>query len=321
MATVDVGSRLHFGFQNLSLAHDRLYGGVGVALSAPRLVVEATRADDIDAPELVESSVRTAVETLDVPGATVTIHERFQRHVGFGSGTQLALGCFRAIAAAYDREADVREGAPALGRGGRSGVGVATFERGGFVIDAGHATERFSSDPPAAGTWRVPQPIVAQQIPDSWRFLLVTPDVEPGQHGDTEDRSMQSVVERADPGIADQISTVLTRRLLPALAEDDAAVFGSAVARLSRLNGAWYADEQGGVYRPPAGTLVEALGRCSAIAGAGQSSWGPTVYGLTTGDEAEVARRAAADALDAAGLDGTVRVVAGRNHGALVEQS
>jgi beta-ribofuranosylaminobenzene 5'-phosphate synthase len=321
MATVDVGSRLHFGFQNLSLAHDRLYGGVGVGLSEPKLVVEATRADHVDAPGLVESTVQTAVETLGVPGAHVTVHEQFQRHVGLGSGTQLALGCLRAIAAAYDHAVDVRASAPKLGRGGRSGVGVATFERGGFVVDAGHPTGRFTSDPPAPGTWTVPAPIVTQQLPDSWRFVLVTPDVEPGQHGDTEDQSMQSVVKTADPGIADEIATVLTRRLLPALAEHDIDGFGSAVARLGRLNGAWYADEQGGVYRPPAGTLIDHLGRCDTVAGAGQSSWGPTVYGLTTDRAAESARAAAADALDAAGVGGTVRVVAGRSHGALVEDS
>jgi beta-ribofuranosylaminobenzene 5'-phosphate synthase len=320
MATVETGARLHFGFQNLSLAHDRLYGGVGVALSTPSVVVEASEATGVDAPKAIESTVETAVETLGVSGATVRLQERFQRHVGLGSGTQLALACFRAIAAAYDRDVDIRAAAPALGRGGRSGVGVAAFERGGFVVDAGHPTERFTSDPPAPGGWTVPRPIVTQNVPASWRFVLVTPDVEPGRHGDTEDQSMQSAVKRADPGIADEIATLLTRRLLPALAERDIDEFGSAIARLGRLNGAWYADEQGGVYRPPAGELIDFLDQTEAVTGAGQSSWGPTVYGLTTEQKAERARADARDALDAAGVDGTVRVVTPRNHGATVEE-
>ena len=127
---------------------------------------------------------------------------------------------------------------------------------------------------------------------------------------------MRAVVERADPGIADEIATLLTRRLLPAVAEGDHRAFGRAAARLGRLNGAWYADEQGGVYRPPAGRIVEALGAEPAVDGAGQSSWGPTVYGVTDADGVEAALAAGRDTLDDLGLDGSVRAVRPRNEGA-----
>jgi beta-ribofuranosylaminobenzene 5'-phosphate synthase len=320
MAIVEACARLHFGFQNLSLAHERLYGGVGVALTAPRIVLEAEQADGVDCPDgTLEPHVRTAVEILDVPGARVTVREQFQRHVGLGSGTQLALSCLRAIAGAYGRTVDVRRRAPDLGRGGRSGVGVAAFERGGFVVDAGHPTTRFTTTPPEPGGWEVPRPIATVDLPDNWRFVLVTPAVEAGRSGDAEERSMRSVIENADAGIADEIAGVLTRRLLPAAVEHDLASFGSAVARLGRLNGAWYADEQGGVYRPPAGHLVDALAACPAVAGAGQSSWGPTVYGVTDSDSREEAAAAGRAALDDAGVDGRVQVVAPRNAGAVVD--
>ena len=94
MATVATGARLHFGFQNLALAHDRLYGGVGAALSEPRIVVEAERApsvrvEDPDAAEFVPD----VADLLGVEGARVTVSERYPRHAGLGSGTQLALAC------------------------------------------------------------------------------------------------------------------------------------------------------------------------------------------------------------------------------------
>ena len=38
---VSAGARIHFGFLNLSLAHDRLYGSVGVSVDEPRTVVVA----------------------------------------------------------------------------------------------------------------------------------------------------------------------------------------------------------------------------------------------------------------------------------------
>jgi beta-ribofuranosylaminobenzene 5'-phosphate synthase len=321
MVTVETGARLHAGFQNLALAHDRLYGGVGVALAEPRIVVSAEPSATVQCDDgAVEPFVADAVDALGVDGAAVTVEERFERHAGFGSGTQLALATLVAIARANDQYADARTYAPRLGRGGRSGVGVATFENGGFVVDAGHPTERFTSRPPEEGSWSVPQPIVQRDVPSDWRFVLVTPDAGPGKSGKPEEQSMRTVVERADPGIADDISHLLTRRLLPAVAEQDVSAFGSALARLGRLNGAWYADEQGGVYRPPAGQLVDSLGDSPAIYGAGQSSWGPTVYGVTRESVADDAKTAGARALDAAGVDGSVRLVAPRNTGATLEE-
>ncbi|MFB6188498.1 MAG: beta-ribofuranosylaminobenzene 5'-phosphate synthase family protein [Halapricum sp.] len=321
MARVTVGGRIHFGFQNLSLAHDRLYGGVGVALDEPRLTIDAERADSVvcDSNDAA-SYVERAVDVLAVPGAKVSIERRLPRHVGFGSGTRLALASLLAVAEAYDRSIDTRAAAPELDRGGRSGVGVATFEHGGFVVDAGHPTELFTSEPPAEGEWIVPPMIAHHDVPTGWRFLLVTPAVDRGRSGEPEDRSIRSVVEHADPGIADDIALVLTRQLLPAIATADYETFGNAVARLSRLNGAWYADEQGGVYRPPAGRLIEALDSIPGVAGAGQSSWGPTVYGVTHSAVAETAKAGAEDALDELGLDGTVRIVSACNAGATLEE-
>jgi beta-ribofuranosylaminobenzene 5'-phosphate synthase len=162
--------------------------------------------------------------------------------------------------------------------------------------------------------------MVHRDVSSSWRFVLVTPDTAAGKSGVPEDQSMRSVVERADPGIADDVAHLLTRRLLPAVAAGDASAFGRAVARLGRLNGAWYADEQGGVYRPPAGTLVEHLAESPVVYGAGQSSWGPTVYGLTRATDATEARRVAREAFDAVEADGIVRVVAPRNTGASLEE-
>jgi beta-ribofuranosylaminobenzene 5'-phosphate synthase len=320
MARVSVGGRIHFGFQNLSLAHDRLYGGIGVALDSPRLVVEAERSETVDCGDPDAASyVERAVEVLDVPGARVTIPESLPRHVGLGSGTRLALAILVAVARAYDRTADVRALAPELGRGGRSGVGVATFETGGLVVDAGHPTTLFTSAAPEEGEWSVPPVLARHDVPEEWRFLLVTPEAEPGVSGAPEERRIRAVVERADPGIADDVALALTRELLPAVAVGDHEAFGEAVDRLSRLNGAWYADEQGGVYRPPAGELVEELHAIPGISGAGQSSWGPTVYGITHESVADRAAAGARDALDDIGHDGTVQVVAADNEGARIE--
>ncbi|WP_281194314.1 beta-ribofuranosylaminobenzene 5'-phosphate synthase family protein [Halorubrum sp. F4] len=341
MALASAGARLHFGFCNLSLSHERLYGAVGLALAEPRVEIEATPAESVavrvrdEAAEAVGSRSASAVASalhndvreyaataaglLGVPGATVTVHASLPRHAGLGSGTQLAATTLAAIARAYGMDPAVRERAPALGRGGRSGVGVAAFEAGGFVLDAGHPTARFTTDRPDDGEWRVPPVAARHRVPDDWRFLLVRPDAGPGRNGESEDASMRAAVERAEPGLADRIAGIVTRQVLPAIAAGRAETFGSAVASVGRLNGAWYADEQGGVYRSPVGDVVAALSASPAIFGAGQSSWGPVVYGVTDADHAGAAREAGDNALETAGVAGNVAVVRATNEGARVD--
>jgi beta-ribofuranosylaminobenzene 5'-phosphate synthase len=317
---VSTGARLHFGFTNLSLSHERLYGGLGLALREPRTVVAAAPAEGVHCDDDgARDYAERAAALLDVPGARVRVDRRLPDHVGVGSGTQLALSVLVAVARANGVDPRVRRRAPDLGRGGRSGVGVATFERGGFVVDAGHPTARFTTDRPADGDWTVPPVAAWHPVPESWRFLLVLPDLPSGRSGETEDASMRAAVERADPSLSDRIAGALARGVLPAVAAGNAERFGPAVETVGRLNGAWYADEQGGTYRPPVGDIVAALSETAGVFGAGQSSWGPAVYGVTDAANAERARAAGERALSAAGVEGTVRVVRGRNRGAVVE--
>jgi beta-ribofuranosylaminobenzene 5'-phosphate synthase len=130
---------------------------------------------------------------------------------------------------------------------------------------------------------------------------------------------MRAVVERANPERADRIAGVVTRRVLPAIAEGSAKRFGEAVAEIGRLNGSWYADKQGGVYRPPVGDIVTTLDESPAVYGTGQSSWGPSVYGVTDETRSEEARKASRAALSAADVDGEVFLVRGRNTGARLD--
>jgi beta-ribofuranosylaminobenzene 5'-phosphate synthase len=329
MTRASAGARLHFGFCNLSLSHERLYGALGVGLAAPRVVVDAEPADRVAVADdsggqnaLVRDDVRgyatAAVDLLGVDGARVAVRESLPRHAGLGSGTQLAAATLAAVAAAHGEPPRVRERAPALGRGGRSGVGVATFEDGGFVLDAGHPTARFTTDRPADGEWAVPPVAARHAVPDDWRFLLVEPDADAGRSGAAEDDAMRTAVERAEPGIADRIGGIVSRRVLPAVATGNAERFGAAVAEIGRLNGAWYADEQGGVYRPPVGDVVASLSDSAAVFGAGQSSWGPTVYGVTDAANASAAATAGERALDEAGVDGSISVVEAADGGARV---
>lgn len=105
--------------------------------------------------------------------------------------------------------------------------------------------------------------------------------------------------------------------LLPALVEGELAEFGAALTQIQRLVGECFSPVQGDNFsNPHSAELIEAFLAWGA-AGAGQSSWGPTVYGLVAG-EAQ-GQRLAGRTIELLGGRGQVEVVAFDNQGVQVE--
>jgi beta-RFAP synthase len=232
--------------------------------------------------------------------------EAIPPHVGLGSGTKLALAVAQALAALHGRTADAPALAQAAGRAARSAVGMWTFALGGLVVEGGvrQGAER-------------PAPLLMHHaLPDEWRVVLVVPKAEPGLSGVAEAQAFGRLAPSAERSAA--IAQLVLTSLLPALVERDLEEFGAALTRVQRLVGDAFAPVQGGRFHPRAGPLVEALLRGGA-AGAGQSSWGPAVYGVVGSEAAgrELARRMG----DVVGGEGSVELVAFDNRGALVERS
>ena len=214
---------------------------------------------------------------------------RIPPHVGLGSGTQLALAVGTALARLGGLELGVAEIAVATGRGVHSGIGIAAFQHGGFVLDAGRrvnsggqaalAAER---ELPRDAGKGVPPVLFCHPFPEDWYFVAVVPEVGAGLSGEGEERAFQTLPP-APPRRVERISRLLLMRMLPALVERDIASFGNALTEIQRLVGESFAAVQGSRY---AHALLEKLiGYLldSGAAGAGQSSWGLTVYALVEG--------------------------------------
>jgi beta-ribofuranosylaminobenzene 5'-phosphate synthase len=232
--------------------------------------------------------------------------EAIPPHVGLGSGTKLALAVAQALAALGDREVAAPELAEAVGRAARSAVGTWTFALGGLVVEGGvrRGVER-------------PAPLLAHHpMSEEWRVVLVIPRAEPGLSGPAEEEAFRRLVP--SPERSAEIAQLVLTSLLPALVERDVEEFGGALTRIQQLVGDAFAAVQGGRFHPRAGALVEALLREGA-AGAGQSSWGPAVYGIV-GDEAS-GRALAERMARVVGEDASVELVTFDNRGALVERS
>jgi beta-ribofuranosylaminobenzene 5'-phosphate synthase len=152
-------------------------------------------------------------------------------------------------------------------------------------------------------------------MPDEWRCVVAVPAAEPGLSGGAEAEAFGRL--RPEPDRSARISQIILTGLLPALVERDLGEFGSSLTLLQRLVGDAFAPVQGGTFHPRAGALVDAMLRLGA-AGAGQSSWGPAVYGLVGGESQGkvLARRLEAEL--GAGL--RAEVVRFDNRGARVEE-
>jgi beta-ribofuranosylaminobenzene 5'-phosphate synthase len=255
----------------------RRFGGLGVAVSRPAVVVEVSPSDELTAegPD-AGRALAVAQRCLDaiggVSGARVRVLEAIPAHAGLGSGTKLALAVTAALSALAGRQPDPAELARTAGRGARSAVGLWTFALGGFVVEGGR---RRGVDEPA--------PLLTRHaMPEEWRCVLAIPAAEPGLSGEPEEAAFGAL--RSDPERSAAIAQLVLTALLPALVEHDLAEFGAALSRIQRLVGDAFAPVQGGTFHPQAAPLVDALLRLGA-AGAGQSSWGPAVYGLVGSEQ------------------------------------
>ena len=307
---VETSARLHFGVLDLRGALGRWFGGLGAAAPAPTLLVSAAASDTVHADgEHADRALQFARRILEHyqvrGGAHVRVHRTLPSHKGLGSGTQLALAVGRAIAEVHSLPADAASLARAVGRARRSAIGTWTFENGGLVVEGGRHRDRDECGPLLARL----------QFPDEWRCVVAIPEATPGISGATEEEAFGRLPV-PDERDVERVSHLVLMGVLPSVVEDDLDAFGAALTRIQEITGRWFAAVQGSTFAPgPSEELVRRMAEWGAR-GVGQSSWGPTVYGIVRGDEA--ARRLADRAREVLGSEGAVHAGPFRSSGATV---
>jgi beta-ribofuranosylaminobenzene 5'-phosphate synthase len=286
---VEAPGRLHFGVLDLLGDRGRRFGGVGAAVDDPHVLIEARRADALEVSGAdCERARRFAQQTLkaySIRGAAeIIVHQTLPPHSGLGSGTQLALSVARAVTDLYEIFPSPEELARVTGRGARSAIGTWLFSNGGFVLEGGR---RMEGDAIA--------PLLARySLPAEWRYVLVVPDGGPALSGPDESAALATLPAPAKSDV-ERVAHLVLMALLPSIVCNDILTFGQALSEIQQITGGWFASAQGGgsFARGPTAELTRLMPTWGAV-GVGQSSWGPAVYGVTTGDGA--ARRVAAAA-------------------------
>jgi beta-RFAP synthase len=120
-------------------------------------------------------------------------------------------------------------------------------------------------------------------FPSVWAVVLFTPAVGPAWHGGHEHQAFARLKAAGpSPAETEALCRLILTGLLPALASEDLETFGEAVYELNARAGDAFAAAQGGRYAGPAVAALIGRLRAAGIRGVGQSSWGPTVFAITS---------------------------------------
>jgi beta-RFAP synthase len=276
---VKTPARLHLGLIDLNGDLGRLFGGLGVGIDRPNVILEAQPSERLavsgEKTELVEALAKRFLETYKVTAnASIKVKQTIPEHAGLGSGTQLALAVATALAKLFHVNASIQELAKVMGRGQRTSVGTTIFERGGFVVDGGKSKNGF------------PTTIFRQPFPKEWVFVVAIPNVEKGLAKDEETAAFAGL----SPMLAEdagKLCRLMMMKLLPSLIERDIKSFGEALTQIQIAIGGYFAAAQGGTYSSQTAAKGIALMQKLGAYGVGQSSWGPAFYGLTLKNEAK----------------------------------
>ncbi len=276
-------SRIHVTLIDMNGAIGRVDGGVGFALNEPFVEIEAFESEEVSVSgkALNLKRFREVAQKLSLhfgKGIEIVVKSDYLSHVGLGSGTQIALAVGKAFSAFYAPKMSIREIAELVGRGGTSGIGVAAFEFGGFIVDGGHSIgEKKDFLPSSASRAKPPKVISRLEFPD-WDVVIAIPRLS-GAHGIAE----VDLFRKSCPVPLEDVRELchlILMKMLPAVAEKDLDSFLSALRRVQHLGFKKVEVER-------YGALVR---ECLDNFPAGMSSTGPAIFALTDTNARALAR-------------------------------
>jgi beta-ribofuranosylaminobenzene 5'-phosphate synthase len=314
MIEVVTPSRLHITLIDLNGSLGRIDGGVGLTLDFPSVKIKAREDAQlaVSGNTAFENRIRRAASAImaqhDVGGVAIEVVDEFPAHVGLGSGTQVALAVGTAISELYDLRLTPTAIAQLTGRGGTSGIGVAAYERGGFIIDGGHKGKTAFLPSSASGKYAPAPMIVHHDFPD-WTIVLAIPNLQ----GASDRREVDIFKQKCPLPLTEiqELCHVILMEMLPAVVERDIESFGRSIDRVQMLGFKRRELE----LQPFCARLVQFM-RDNGALGAGMSSFGPAVYGIADGKQLQPAVQRYLDET----IGGAVYAVKAQNSGARVRE-
>ncbi len=309
---VDTPSRLHLGIIDLSRRFEREYGALGLMVKGGyRIeVVTGEQGVKVDGSEKEQKEVESVYDNLKHNykldnGFGVKVKRSVPRHIGLGSTTQLKMGAAALMMNISGIKYDVEELATAAGRSRFSAIGTYGFMHGGFILEGG---KRATDDVPPLST--------RMEVPSDWSFVVVWPEHRSSYDEVQEKPIMKNV--KVPVEYPRKISHHIVMGVLPSLKDRNIHDFAHHISRIQRLVGESFSEYQGGTFHTAVSETVEKLEELTY--GAGQSSWGPTAYGITTRDKVDGIKKEMEGWLDDIGLSAEIWIAEPDNEGAVFDQ-
>lgn len=312
-------ARLHFSLIDLNGQLGRIDGGFGLAINEPKFEIVAQPSTEIHVESAAYYERACAIltqlqTTYQFPGIELKFNAEIPTHSGFGSGTQLSLGIAAAVNILYDLKLSILELAHAVGRGGTSGIGVAAFDTGGFIVDGGHRyPEQKSSFLPSSVADDIsPPPILCRHTFPKWPLLIVLPNCS-RIYGEEELNLFRTLCPQP-ASVAPKLSHLLLLQVLPAILEGNMHSFGQALNEIQTFG--WKKveiDAQGTELQQ----TLDFLQKNGAL-GAGVSSWGPAICAVS--EEIEGLKQKTEEYLTTLPNGGTCFITYANNTGAQIKK-
>src|SRR5659263_24445 len=238
MLTITTPSRLHLALIDMNASIGRVDGSIGLTLDDPVIKINAKRSDIVEIAgknehcERMSNSVKALLP--DGEGIRISIEEDYPSHIGLGSGTQASLAAGMAVNKLYDLGLSIYEVAVKVRRGGTSGIGVAAFESGGFIVDGGHKFSDKKAFLPSAASSLPPAPVLVRKDFPDWDIVVAIPEQKGASHANE-----VNIFQKVCPvplHEVEKLSHVILMQLLPALSEEDIVTFGKSINTIQKLS-------------------------------------------------------------------------------------
>ena len=269
--TLNSPARIHLGFLQLDPNAVRIFGSLGLTISKFQTIIKVNDSRKFIICGSHEKEIMNVIEKFKklftLKTCRLSVLDSIPSHTGLGSGTQLSLNVGTILTKFSNLNLSIEDIAKILNRGKRSGVGIGSFKRGGFIVDGGKLRK----------SKNIPAIIFNSKWPKNWKVILLFESKITGIHGEKEIKEFKKITKVSKNLSKDNCQAVLLK-IIPSLIEKDFHNFCEGIQRIQENTAEVFFKSQGGKYTSKKIEKVFNFLKKNGYSGYGQSSWGPTGF-------------------------------------------
>ncbi|MCL2687954.1 MAG: beta-ribofuranosylaminobenzene 5'-phosphate synthase [Methanobrevibacter sp.] len=293
-------SRIHMGLIDLNGSNGRYDGGIGLTIEKPNFILKCDNSEkgitiDFDksirndkikeqcVSKIIAGSEKIISHFQIESGFHFDVKEAYFSHSGLGSGTQISLATAKLICEYNDIPITGLELGKILKRGGTSGIGIYSFEKGGLVIDGGHDKSQKSDFLPSSASDAKPPVLIGRyEFPKDWEIIIAIPESN-NIKGEKEVNIFQKYCPIPKTEV-EKLSYLIFMNLIPYLLEKNIKPFGETINKIQNIG---FKKIEVNLQQDKIKNLMEKMREFGAY-GVGMSSFGPAIYGIVDKNNSNV---------------------------------